>query len=187
MKKLLLIIDCQNDFINGSLAVPNAEKMIGSLATYLSKSWKREYTDFVFTADWHPIKHSSFVENGGAWPSHCVKFTEGAAIHPSLTSILKVNNINYSILTKGLNEDTEEYSILANEASKKILLEIIEQNKIDQIDICGIAGDFCVKNTVMDLVKEGYKDKINVLLPYVADFDNSEFIPYLNKEKIKYE
>ena len=185
MGKILIIVDCQNDFIDGTLAVPKATDMIGRLGTFLAKNAK-DYDKIMLTADWHPTNHSSFVENNGAWPAHCVQFTQGAAIHNTIINVLRNAHIDYDILTKGLKAETEEYSILANENSKKRIIETFDIVKPSEIHVCGIAGSFCVKNTVEDLVKEGFGDKVNVLLDFVADFDNSTFKDYLVENKIKF-
>ena len=72
----LLIVDPQNDFITGTLAVQGAKEKMLKLSDYI-KDFKDEY-DYVFvTLDTHPIEHCSFKENGGMWPSHCVFLTNG--------------------------------------------------------------------------------------------------------------
>ena len=75
-KKLLLVIDAQYDFIFGSLAVNGADKMMEDLASYIKDSGKG-YESIIATADWHPITHCSFKENGGEWPMHCVAYSNG--------------------------------------------------------------------------------------------------------------
>ena len=64
MKKLLLIVDPQVDFITGSLPVGGAAKAMDALATYV-KEQSEEYSVKIVTADWHPYHHSSFADEGG--------------------------------------------------------------------------------------------------------------------------
>ena len=57
---------------------------------------------------------------------------------------------------------------------------------VNQIDICGIAGDYCVLDTLKDGIKLYGKDKFNVLLPYCASIDGGTALnQYLMTERIK--
>ncbi len=64
MKKLLLIVDPQIDFITGTLPVAGAAEAMDALAKYV-KEKGNEYTVKIVTADWHPYHHSSFADEGG--------------------------------------------------------------------------------------------------------------------------
>lgn len=160
MKKVMLIIDPQYDFIWGSLPVPEAASAINSIVVTLA--FKTESFDsIVVTADMHPDNHCSFKENGGIWPAHCVRHTLGCSLHSNLMSVV---NILYKdkllVLDKGLAADHEEYSILKNQVSKDRLLPVLQD--ADEIHICGLAGNFCVLDTIKDLVALGFGDKVIV-------------------------
>lgn len=71
MKKLLLIIDPQIDFITGTLPVPGAVDAMDSLAEYIRRN-NSDYDRVIVTADRHPMRHCSFKAEGGKWPAHCV-------------------------------------------------------------------------------------------------------------------
>ena len=75
--KVLLIIDPQNDFITGSLAVPGAIEAMDYLTRWVQEHHD-EYDAFVVTLDQHPADHYSFDVQGGPWPVHCVRYTIGA-------------------------------------------------------------------------------------------------------------
>ena len=79
MKKMLLIVDPQVDFITGTLPVPGAAKAMDALAEYV-RAHGEDYSVKVVTSDWHPYHHSSFVPEGGQWPRHCVQHSAGAAL-----------------------------------------------------------------------------------------------------------
>ena len=85
MKRILLIVDPQNDFITGTLAVPEAKEKMMKLSEYI-KTWKHVYDHVCVTLDTHPEDHISFVENGGIWPKHCVACTNGWEI-PEYSSL----------------------------------------------------------------------------------------------------
>ena len=74
--RLLLIIDPQLDFINGTLPVPGAVEAMNALATYITTN-SSAYCLKIITADSHPYNHFSFLENGGQWPRHCVHDKRG--------------------------------------------------------------------------------------------------------------
>ena len=151
MKKLLLIVDVQHDFIHGTLPVPDAEHAMDALTEWLLGDAKNDYESIILTADWHPTSHCSFTENGGEWPSHCVQFSQGASIYGKILDAL--NDKHYEVLTKGVCEDHEEYSIWKNEESRYKLFKIIDVLGIEEIDICGLAGDICVFNTLKDTLR----------------------------------
>ena len=112
MKKVLLIVDPQNDFITGSLAVEGAEEKMMKLAEYIKNSGHM-YDAIYVTMDTHPEDHCSFKENGGIWPTHCVYDTNGWNLPEYLDKPLScVDFISYYY--KGTKVDKEEYSIFDN-------------------------------------------------------------------------
>lgn len=188
MNKILLIIDAQYDFINGKLAVAGAENRMVQLADYIQK-YGYEYKCIIMTADWHPQEHCSFVENHGEWPKHCVQHTSGAAIFQPIIDAIDNIKGNSMILEKGNISSKEEYSILENYFSSKKLLRYLASNDINQIDICGIANEYCVLNTVKDFTeKYNLGDKLKILINFVAAIkDESVLINYANNNNLKIE
>ena len=152
MNTLLLIVDPQIDFINGTLVVPGAETAMDRLAAFVS-SKANSFKLIAVTLDQHPFDHSSFLPNGGQWPVHCVAHSVGAAVWPPLMEALRLCPTPTEFLTKGLDPLTEEYSIFANSASRSRLSDLITLHSIGRIDLCGLAGDVCVANTLTDGVR----------------------------------
>ena len=158
--KTLIIVDAQNDFIAGSLPVPNAEKVVENINAIIPK-----YDNVIFTMDWHPLNHCSFQRNGGEWPIHCLQGSYGAAIRNSLIKTCIDNDIIYKICLKGTQSEIEEYGAFG--------LDLVDEydfmeshgfcdwnNGIDlddsySYDICGFAGDYCVKATKENLEQLG--------------------------------
>ncbi len=177
--KALLIVDPQIDFISGTLPVPNAAEAMDKLSDYVV-THAAEYSLIMITRDFHPENHSSFTENGGIWPAHCVQGSEGVSIWPRLFSTIAAGELPYEILHKGENSDREEYSIFKNEASAGRIAELLAEYSIDTIDVCGIAGDVCVLNTLRDGVELYGKEKFRVLKEYSPSLDGgkalSEFV-----------
>lgn len=152
MGKILILVDCQYDFINGSLAVGGAADAMGRLVEYI-KANANEYKHVILTCDWHPQTHISFKENGGEWPMHCVQHSVGAAIWQPVLDALNESKADYTVVIKGDNEDREEYSIFKNAASTMWISNIAKQYDANEVDVCGIALDYCVKDTIQDGIK----------------------------------
>ena len=166
MNKILLIVDPQYDFISGSLKCEDAYEKMMNLVRHL-KDNADMYDKIVITLDWHPTNHCSFVENGGEWPKHCVEYTQGAAVFQPILDAIP-NNKKICFLTKGTDADVEEYSIMKNLHGNLTLKSIILNDIHSEINVCGVANEYCVKNTVNDLVKEGFGDKITILSECIA-------------------
>ncbi len=146
MAEALLVIDFQNDFTpGGALAVPEGDR-IAERVNELAASGRLELV--VATRDWHPPDHGSFERHGGQWPEHCVQETEGAELHPALDRS-KV----HVVVDKGQNPSTEGYSGF----DETELGELLRERGIDKVTIVGLATDYCVKNTALDALREGFE------------------------------
>ena len=194
MKKILLIVDPQNDFITGSLAVEGAKEKMMKLSDYI-KNLGHKYDAICITMDTHPDDHCSFKENGGIWPAHCVTYTAGWNFPEYLDHSLMhySNESDKSVVCyhKGTNSHTEEYSIFANtEDGLKLrnhIKDMFKEHESVDIDVGGIAGDYCVLETLKGLRKFIGDDYITVLTDYTASIDGGEkLIKYLNENEISY-
>lgn len=181
-KSLLLLVDVQYDFINGSLAVEGAPAVMDNLANYIATLPKGTFSTIVMTADFHPYNHSSFKDNGGLWPVHCVQHSHGAAIYQPVFEAVKVQFPDAQVLTKGDNVAVDEYSIMANEISAKRLLDMIASNDIQEIYVAGLCGDYCVGNSIKDLVQAGHGDKIRVLTRFIGNIDDGTTLRHIMAE-----
>ena len=188
MNKILLIIDPQHDFLEGgNLAVEGATAIMDNLAKFIRENGPA-YSKIFVTADWHPNTHCSFKDNGGIWPNHCVQFTHGAAIYQPIIDSLNEIKADYTILTKGVNEDHEEYSIFKNDRSCTKIVNASTALNITDVDAVGIAYDYCVA----DSVKDGLRALPNVnfhvikdLCPYIAKESADEFTNFIgNTERV---
>ena len=185
--KILLLVDCQYDFINGTLAVNGAEEAMNKLAEFIRSNGK-EYDKIILTADWHPQTHCSFKDNGGIWPMHCVQHSKGAAIYQSILDALNDIKADYIVVTKGLNEEHEEYSVFKNELSRDIIVDICNHLKPQVINVCGIAYDYCVGDSVKDGLKTLPNLNFTVLKEYspaIAENTENDFTKFIeNSERV---
>jgi len=187
MKKMLLVIDCQYDFLDGGkLGVDDSTVMIDNLTKYVNEHGK-DYDFTIATVDWHPTTHCSFKENGGMWPMHCIQHSQGAAIYESLLMALNEKSNHFEILTKGVDEDHEEYSIFKNKKSCEFIENLVKTVGIEEIDVAGIAYDYCVCDSVKDGLRTLPNVKFNVIKEYCPSIgDGNEFTKFIqNSERIK--
>ena len=194
--KILLIVDPQNDFIEGgSLPVNGAKDAMDNLVSYLKKNCKT-YSRIYITKDYNPVSHCSFKENGGKWPEHCVQGTDGVNIYAPLLSVLSNRSFadKSAYCGKGLNKDCDQYSVFAldennnitNSAGRIIYNELKDMTNLE-IDVCGIAGDVCVLNTLKDLVNLVGPGCLQVLEKYTASLDDGfTLMNYCVTNNIKY-
>lgn len=142
----LVVVDTQNDFCpGGALAVAEGDKVVPVLNKYIEK-FRKASAPIIFTRDWHPPDHSSFKEQGGPWPPHCVQNSEGAKFHADL-------NVppEGEIVSKADKRD-EAYSFFQG---TDLALKL-HQRGIKTLFVGGLATDYCVKETVLDGLKYGF-------------------------------
>jgi nicotinamidase/pyrazinamidase len=141
----LVIVDYQNDFNpGGALAVAGGDE-IAARINALAASGRFDLV--VATRDWHPADHSSFTGQGGTWPVHCVAGTPGAELHPAL----EADRVDV-IVDKGRDRDTEGYSAFQGTD----LAALLRDRGVDHVTVVGLATDYCVKNTALDALRQGF-------------------------------
>lgn len=152
-KDALVIVDVQNDFCpGGSLAVTDGEKVVPVLNRYIQR-FKAANLPILATRDWHPEKTSHFKAYGGVWPAHCVQGTRGAEFHPDLR--LPSDAV---VVAKGMGADEDSYSGFQGRDDRGIkLADVLRGLGVERIFVGGLATDYCVKCTVLDGLKEGFK------------------------------
>ena len=143
---VLVIVDVQNDFCpGGALPVSEGDKVVPMLNKYVQK-FRDAGAAIIFTRDWHPPDHSSFKSQGGPWPPHCVQNSDGAKFRRDL-----VVPSEAEIVSKGDKKD-EAYSFFQGTD----LARELHQRGIERIFVGGLATDYCVKETVLDGLKNGF-------------------------------
>lgn len=143
----LVVVDMQNDFVTGTLAVAGAAEVIEPLNRAIALFGGRGLPVFA-TRDWHPPDHCSFAPQGGPWPVHCVAGTTGADFVPGLR--LPVDAIP---VFKATRRDVEAYSTFAGTP----LAAELRGRHVRRLFVGGLATDYCVLNTVRDATAEGFE------------------------------
>ena len=159
----LVVVDMLYDFIDGSLACLNAEEAVKATLKFIDRKTngqggeEQEILDtfpILFIRDHHPADHSSFKEFGGIWPVHCVAGTHGGDIHKDLQPYA-AEELTFD---KGCDRTTEQYSGFEGlNNAEQSLGEVLELLDISDVYVCGIATEYCVRNTCEDLQKAGFK------------------------------
>lgn len=157
-RPVLIGIDVQNDFITGSLAVAEGEQVVAPLNT-IAETVRHHGGQVVFTRDWHPGETPHFVNFGGQWPVHCVAGTTGASFHDKLNV-----QPGDTIIDKGMGQ-TDGYSGWEGQSDTGETLETIitprtPHEKV-QVFLGGLATDFCVKATALDIANH-FRDDARV-------------------------
>jgi nicotinamidase/pyrazinamidase len=155
MKKnyALLIVDVQNDFCpDGKLAVPEGDAIVPTLNKYISIFSRNKWPVFA-SRDWHPKKTSHFKEFGGQWPEHCIQDSPGAKFHPLLQLPEDV-----IILSSGMDPNEDGYSAFqAIDSRGNDFSHLLNSFSIKELFVGGLATDYCVKWSVLDALKFGFK------------------------------
>ena len=148
----LLLVDVQNDFCpGGALAVPGGDAVVAPLSA-LAARFAANGRPIYASRDWHPPQTSHFAAFGGVWPVHCVQGTTGAAFHPAL----QLPPVTV-ILTKGDDPSRDDYSAFsARDPAGTPLRELLQRAGISELYVGGLATDYCVKATVLDLRGAGF-------------------------------
>ena len=166
MKKALLLIDLQNDFMpGGPLGVKSAHGII-PLVNHL----QREFDFIVATQDWHPADHRSFASNHPGknpgdiidlqgvqqilWPDHCIQHSLGA----EFVTDLETHRLQ-KIIQKGTDPWIDSYSGFFDNRQDHAtgLHAFLTCHQITHLTLAGIATDYCVKYTALDAIRLGYE------------------------------
>jgi len=147
----LLLVDVQRDFCpGGALAVPEGDDVVPVLNRWLAAAVRAGVPVFA-SRDWHPGDHCSFADQGGPWPPHCVRDTEGARFHPALA--LPRTAI---IIDKGTARDRDAYSAFEGTGLRGRLRDL----GVRRLLVGGLALDICVHATVLEALDHGFAARL---------------------------
>lgn len=161
--KALLLVDIQNGFCpGGNLPVPDGDEVVAVANRLIEEGG---YDVIVASQDWHPANHGSFASQHPGrrpfemgklcgqpqmlWPDHCFQGTPDAEFHADLNT----GEIDY-IQQKGENPAIDSYSAFRDndKAAVTALAGYLRAQGIKELDVCGLATDYCVKFSALDAV-----------------------------------
>jgi len=142
MKKLLIVIDMQNDFITGSLGSPGAEKILPNVAARIEE-YRQNCDKVIFTRDTHDDDYLNTQEGKYLPVVHCVGGTDGHRIASGL--------------------DTSGCETLDKPAFGSLeLAELAAKEDACEIELCGLCTDICVVSNALILKARLPETKITV-------------------------
>lgn len=160
MSKALFIVDVQNDFTEGgALGVAGGDAVAAAISRHL-EAHAGEYAVIVASRDWH----HGHTDNGGhfhpepdyvdSWPVHCVSGTEGAEYDPGLNTDAVTHHVK-----KG--QGVPAYSLFEGMTDDGVTVaHLLEEHGVLEVDITGIATDYCVRASALDAIEHGRKVRI---------------------------
>ncbi|NUU04867.1 isochorismatase family protein [Leifsonia sp. C5G2] len=171
MGRALFIVDVQNDFTEGGALGVTGGAAVAEGVT----AWLRDHADdydlIVASRDWH----DGHNDNGGhfatdaepdfveSWPAHCVAGTPGADYHPALDTTRVTHHVH-----KG--QGVPAYSLFEGRTEAgETVHELLDERGIHEVDVVGIATDYCVRASALDAVGRG--QHVRVLTGLVAGVD----------------
>jgi nicotinamidase-related amidase len=140
MKKLLIVVDMQNDFVCGSLRSEQAQSIVPSVKMKINEYIRRS-DEIIFTRDTHQPNYLETQEGRNLPVEHCIEGTEGWSIYDGLDKGIDCVYINKPAFGWPHWEQT--------------LSKII--NMIDEIEICGLCTDVCVVSNAL-IIKAHYPE-----------------------------
>ncbi|HVL60314.1 MAG TPA: nicotinamidase [Microbacterium sp.] len=184
----LIVVDVQPDFLpGGALGVPEGDRILAPIRALLERF---PFGLAVATQDWHPRGHVSFASSHPGrkplevidvhgheqtlWPDHCVQGTPGA----ELSRDLPWERIS-AVIRKGTQAEVDSYSGFRNnwdargERPPTGLAGYLRERGVEEVYICGLARDFCVKWTAEDATEAGFRTTVlwELTRPVVAASD----------------
>jgi nicotinamidase/pyrazinamidase len=159
----LVVVDVQNDFIKGNVAIEGASEIIPVINRLIP-----QFAHVVFTLDWHPPGHISFASTHGRAPGdsvrvpygfqqlyadHCVQHTDGASLDVRLNA-----SVEHMLVYKGTRADVDSFSaFMENDRVTSTGLDArLHKLRIERVVLVGLALYGCVRHTALDARRAGF-------------------------------
>lgn len=161
------------------MAVPDGDAILPFVIDLVRSG--HTYNLLVVTQDWHPPGHGSFASaHAGAkpftvgelagmpqmlWPDHCVEGTKGARLAEEIEEFCKKETAagrRIYRVKKGMDRNVDSYSAFFDNARRHEtgLQTLLLEQGIGEVDIVGLALDYCVKYTALDAASLGLETRV---------------------------
>ena len=174
-RSALILVDIQYDFLpGGALAVGDGDRILAPVRALVERD---PFALYVATQDWHPRGHVSFASSHHGhqpletievhghpqtlWPDHCVQGTRGADLHAELPR----GRVS-AVIRKGASATSDSYSGFRNnwdergERPPTGLAGYLRERGVEEVFLCGLARDYCVKWSAEDSAAAGFRTTV---------------------------
>ena len=165
MRNALLVVDLQNDFLEGgSLPVPSGTQIAAQVARHV-RHFRSEYAFVVASRDYHedPADHfSDQPDYISTWPKHGLIGTQGAALCTPI-----YNLVREKIIQVVVNKGRHAAAVSAFESQDPrghMLVDVLREQRVDHIDICGLITEYCIRASALDARKHEFQVRVLVNL-----------------------
>lgn len=177
MKRALLVIDVQVDFCEGGALACSGGAKVATAITEHIKANRQSYDYVIASRDWHTpgsLNDGHFPPAGeepdfvSTWPLHCIAGEKGAEYHENLdASLIDIH------VKKG--QDANGYSIFdGTDESGKSFFDLAQELGITEVDVVGIATDYCVRASSLDANKHNLDVRVITSLTAGVASDSTE-------------
>ena len=154
MKRLLVVVDYQNDFVDGALGFKGAELIAPAIAD-LIKEFRKNNDEVVFTYDTHDADYMNTVEGNNLPVLHCLKGSDGWQLYPSINELLGDAKVFFK---PGFGS--------------KELGDYIAKQDFEEIYLVGLVSDICVfSNAIVAKASASPYTKIKIVRNATSSFD----------------
>lgn len=181
--KALVIVDVQNDFVEGgALAVEGGKALAKRLKNKITNGSFNDFDYIITTQDWHIDPEGHFSDEPDfktTWPEHCIANTKGAELVEELNNIVFDQQVHKGLYNPGYS--AFDGTLVQNNSSKihKTLSNYLKVLEVDELTIVGIATEHCVQETALDAASKGFKT--TVWTDYCVGIDEKKCEQTLNK------
>ncbi|MGH7760744.1 MAG: isochorismatase family protein [Candidatus Dormibacteraceae bacterium] len=182
MRNALLAVDLQADFVQGgNLPLPNGMPVAAMIARHM-RHFKTEYQFVVASRDYHedpPDHFSASPDFVNTWPPHCIIGSPGAAFVPPIANLVR-EKIIQCVVSKG-RHNAAHSAFDSLDSRGHALLDVLKEERIDHIDVCGISTEYGVRLTALDARKNAFQ--VRVLVNLCASLNEATGLQALEEMK----
>jgi len=163
MKKIVIVVDAQNDFMkeNGNLPVSGAEELIEPINDYLRALKASDVELVLFTFDTHTEEGFPGSPESELFPLHCVKGTVGWELAVTTEVEPTVFKLEKGVFDMWAEDDIRVVDPTGFDCGREFLFEQLKRNEMIDVEVVGVAADFCVKWAVDGLLRRGFRVTVN--------------------------
>lgn len=163
--KLLIVVDYQNDFVDGVLGFPKAKEMEERLTDKIEKHMKNGGIA-LFTFDTHRADYLKTREGKALPVAHCVVGTDGWQLHG------KVRDLHEKYMPTGMIGNISKTGFGLNMLVNHGLVTRQLLNSVEEIEICGIVTNMCVLSVAVSVQAVAENTPITIDASLCASFDD---------------